>query len=137
MTATTGGSLGEIGTYFELHERSNKQLVAKCLCGYHNLEMMNTGGPALDLIEVVEELKGQGIGKRFLQDIEKFFVNIFKDCFTTCAEAKHLGLHITATKVCSEDNHEWFAKQGYEETFGVMNVGGGDDMMKWIFLANN
>ena len=59
MTATTGGeNLGEIGTYFELFDRADNQLIAKCLCGYHNIQMMNTGGPALDLIEVVEEMKG-------------------------------------------------------------------------------
>ena len=70
MTATTGGGLGEIGTKFELFNRNDNQLIAKCLCGYHNLEVMNTGGPALDLIEVVETLIGQGIGKSFLLDIE-------------------------------------------------------------------
>ena len=70
MTATTGGGLGEIGTKFELFNRNDNQLIAKSLCGYHNLDMMNTGGPALDLIEVVEILIGQGIGKSFLLDIE-------------------------------------------------------------------
>ena len=93
---------------------------------------MNTGGPSLDLIEVVETLKGKGIGKKFLEEIEKFFVNIFKDCFTTCVEGKHTGLHITATYVCSITNIEWFLKQGYYETFGSMNVGydSNNDMMK-------
>jgi GNAT superfamily N-acetyltransferase len=90
--------------------------VARVLSSYTNGELLNNGGPTVDLIEVAVEWQGKGIGSLILAAVEIYFQKLFKDCYKG---RKHgtSGLWLSATKVIDYSTIEWLEKREYMEVY--------------------